>query len=86
MPPIKPTPAPWTYAGGEVLDAQRNQICQLYDSFRNPAEDDANGVLMAAAPTLLSSLKETLEIAARNEAGGFVLRARVAIDRAEGRT
>lgn len=53
-----PTPAPWSYAGGEVLDAQGNQICQLYDSCRNPSEDDANGALMAAAPLLLKAANE----------------------------
>lgn len=51
------TPAPWSYSGGEVLDAQGNQIAQLYDSFRDPSEDDANGLLMAAAPDLLTMLK-----------------------------
>lgn len=52
-----PTPAPWTYSGGEVLDAQGNQIAHLNDSWRDPAEDDANGLLMAAAPDLLTMLK-----------------------------
>lgn len=56
-----PTPAPWTYSGGEVIDAQGNQIAQLYDSFRHPSEDDANGVLMAVSPDLLAALHEARE-------------------------
>lgn len=58
-----PTLAPWTYSGGEILDAKGNQICQLYDSFRDPAEDDANGLLMAAAPQMLAALNECLGLA-----------------------
>lgn len=47
---------------------------------------EADARLIAAAPELLAALKETLEIAIRNEDGDFAVRARAALSKAQPET
>lgn len=81
------TPAPWVVAQRSVgkrqatvvLDADRNEVCEVYDS----------AALIAAAPDLLAALQEAFRAFAFDDEGpvwadSTIAKARAAINRATG--
>lgn len=62
----KHTPGPWHLEGDRIEADHRHSLLPVATVYRSPgdeAEDAANAALLAAAPELLASLREVLEIA-----------------------
>ena len=95
MTETKWTPGPWTVDRpsdqNQRMHVVREFNWRLVASMENcnkflayADETRANANLISAAPDLYDALKETLEIAARNESGDYIERANAAMRKARG--
>lgn len=60
------TPGPWRLEGNRIEAEDRCSVLPVATVYRSPGDEDedaANGALLAAAPEMLASLREVLEIA-----------------------
>ena len=95
--PVKHTPAPWVYVVGtrEIVRCEESGTLEIAKIVDESREDHANGMLMAAAPELLRSLKRWATFAKDNgltdedyhtaSGLGWVSEMEAAIAKAEGR-
>ncbi len=88
----KHTQGPWTHddiMAGRILGPDGIAICSVYGSSSRAEEDDANQILIAAAPDMLAALEGMVEMATHHmmepeERRDILSNARAAIAKAKG--